>query len=107
METGYIMEKTLKVPFGEVNLVRVVCKRCGDAAIETPLMALANNAPITCPGCGTEFRRPGVDTALVQFAKGLLVLPKHKEAEFQFVLPLEGQETSVGNSAACFVPAAA
>jgi hypothetical protein len=55
-------------------------------------MALVNNAPIACPACGTEIRRPGVDTALVQFAKGLLVLQVHKGAEFQFVLPLESRD---------------
>lgn len=89
MKSRCIMEKTLKVPFEEINLVRVRCKHCGDAAIELPLAALVN-AQITCPGCGKQHRRPDVDKALTQLANGLMALQKHNDIEVQFVLPFEG-----------------
>lgn len=91
MKSRCIMEKTLKVPFDEINLVRVRCKHCGDAAIEIPLAAMVNG-PLLCSGCGKDLRQTAanVDKALREFANGLVALQKNPEIELQFVLPFEG-----------------
>lgn len=83
------VEKTLKVAFEEISLVRVRCKGCGDAAIEMPLSAMVNGT-LTCPGCGRDLRKSAanVEKALADVANGLVGLQKCPHVELQFVLSL-------------------
>lgn len=90
MKSRCIMEKTLKIPFAEINLVRVRCKQCGDAALEMPLAALVNG-PLLCSGCGKDLRTTAANVvkALREVANGLTALQKHNDIEVQFVLPFD------------------
>ncbi len=90
MKSRCIMEKTLKVPFEEINLVRIRCKQCGDAAIEMPLSALVNG-PLMCPGCAKDLRKSAanVDKAVTDIANGIVALKDNPMIELQFVLPFD------------------
>ncbi|MBY0515237.1 MAG: hypothetical protein K2P78_15190 [Gemmataceae bacterium] len=87
MKSRCDVEKTLKIAFEEINLVRVQCKGCGDAAIEMSLAAMVNGQ-LVCPGCGKDLRGAvaNVDWALRDVANSLIELQGNPDAEFQFVL---------------------
>ena len=81
-----IVEKSLKIPFSELTVVRIVCGAC-NTGMDMPLPQLAG-AGLRCPGCGATLRLANIDQALKEFVKGFQLLQQqHPGIELQFVLP--------------------
>lgn len=81
-----VMEKILRIPVAEIAAFRFVCVDC-KAITEISLTQLPT-APLKCPGCNADCRRPNVDTAMKNLASSLTILTKdgNDKVELQFVV---------------------
>ena len=92
MLDGNFMEKLLKVSLSEIRSVRVFCRECGtgmDIAVDR-----LGTAPLTCPACRKELRRPDENKALTEFASSLQFLQRHTDLAIQFIVPLESDSVA-------------
>lgn len=80
------MEKLLKVSLSEIRSIRIFCRECG-TGMDIALDRLGT-APLTCPACRKELRRPDVNRALEQFASSVQFLQQNSDLAVQFIVPL-------------------
>lgn len=78
------MENTLKIPFSEINLIRISCSKC-QTSIEIPLERLEHTST-TCPVCNHIWRRPDIDQSLINFTNSIRHLQKIKDFKIQLIL---------------------
>lgn len=77
-------EKNIKISVAELGRLRILCKECR-TVIELLLERLPS-APLPCPGCRKDLRRPDVDGAAKALTASLVTLKNQPDLELQFIL---------------------